>query len=141
MKLTIPVAPKPQARPRFNNYSKRAYEDSSMTAYKQSVKYHVMAQKPKLIETGAVGVSITFYVYPPKKLLTKKKIAQELTQESIYVDKKPDIDNYFKAVTDALEGILYKNDGQIAVVTMQKLYSLSPRTEIEVGEIKDDEKI
>lgn len=138
MKLTIPVAPKPQARPRFNSYSKRAYEDSSMTAYKQSVKYHVMAKKPKFIETGAVSVSITFYVYPPKYLLSKKSMANDLAREVLYVDKKPDIDNYFKAVTDALEGVLYKNDGQIAVVTMQKFYSLDPRTEIEVGEIKDE---
>ncbi|MEI5991408.1 hypothetical protein A5881_002943 [Enterococcus termitis] len=135
MKITIPVAPKPQARPRFNSFSKRAYEDSAMTAYKRSVKHHVMASKPKLIESGAVGVSITFFVYPPKYLLTKKKMAQELANETLYVDKKPDIDNYFKAVTDALEGVLYKNDGQIAAVTMQKLYSLNPRTEIEVEEI------
>ena len=65
MKLIIAVAPKPQARPRFNIYKKRAYEDSAMTAYKKSVKYHIMAQKPKLIESGALGVSITFCVYPP----------------------------------------------------------------------------
>lgn len=135
MKLVIPVAPKPQSRPRFNSYKKRAYEDSAMTAYKKSVKYHVMAQKPKFVESGALSVSITFYVYPPKYLLIKKTMAQKLAQETLYVDKKPDIDNYFKAVTDALEGILYKSDGQIAVVTMQKLYSLEPRTEIEVEEI------
>ncbi|EPI40140.1 hypothetical protein D347_00520, partial [Enterococcus faecalis LA3B-2] len=36
--------------------------------------------------------------------------------ERKYCDKKPDLDNYFKAVTDAAEGILYKNDGQIAVM-------------------------
>lgn len=83
-----------------------------------------------------MGVSITFYVYPPNYLLNKKKLAQDLANETLYVDKKPDIDNYFKAVTDAAEGILYKNDGQIAVVTMQKLYSLNPRTEIEVEELK-----
>lgn len=135
MKITIPVAPKPQARPRFNSFSKRAYEDSAMTAYKKSVKYYVMASKPDLVVSGAVGVSIAFYVYPPNYLLNKKKLAQDLANETLYVDKKPDIDNYFKAVTDAAEGILYKNDGQIAVVTMQKLYSLNPRTEIEVEEI------
>ncbi|WP_271495944.1 RusA family crossover junction endodeoxyribonuclease [Enterococcus sp. 5H] len=136
MKITIPIAPKPQARPRFNSFSKRAYEDSAMTAYKKSVKYHVMACKPSLIESGSLGVSITFYIYPPKKILSKKSAAQDLENETLYVDKKPDIDNYFKAVTDAAEGILYKNDGQIAVVTMQKLYSLNPRTEIEVEELK-----
>ena len=67
--------------------------------------------------------------------MTKQKQANELARETLYVDKKLAIDNYFKAVTDALEGFLYKNDGQIAVVTMQKLYRLKPRAEIEVEEI------
>ncbi|TKO10829.1 RusA family crossover junction endodeoxyribonuclease, partial [Enterococcus faecalis] len=50
--------------------------------------------------------------------------------ERKYCDKTPDLDNYFKAVTDAAEGILYKNDWQIAVIVCQKLYSLRPRTEL-----------
>lgn len=129
IKYTIPITPKPQARPRFNSYNKRAYEDSDMTAYKNQVKSYLLADKPKLIEQGAISVSITFYVMAPGYLITKNK-RLALEQETLYVDKRPDIDNYYKAVTDAAEGILYKNDGQIAVVTMQKLYSLSPRTEI-----------
>lgn len=50
----------------------------------------------------------------------------------MYCDKKPDIDNYFKAVTDAVNGILYKDDGQIAVNVSRKVYSWNPRTEIEI---------
>jgi Holliday junction resolvase RusA-like endonuclease len=51
----------------------------------------------------------------------------------MYCDKKPDIDNYFKAVTDAVNGILYKDDGQIAVNICRKVYSLNPRTEIAIN--------
>ena len=47
------------------------------------------------------------------------------------------MDNYFKAVTDAAEGILYKNDGQIAVMVCQKLYSMRPRTEIEIMSLEE----
>ena len=56
--------------------------------------------------------------------------------ERKYCDKKSDLDNYFKAVTDA-EGILYKNDGQIAVMVCQKLYSMRPRTELEITSLEE----
>ncbi|NRE42451.1 RusA family crossover junction endodeoxyribonuclease, partial [Enterococcus faecalis] len=35
------------------------------------------------------------------------------------------------------EGILYKNDGQIAVMICQKLYSMRPRTEIEIMSLEE----
>lgn len=57
--------------------------------------------------------------------------------ERKYCDKKPDLDNYFKAVTDAAEVILYKNDGQIAVMVCQKLYSMRPRTELEITSLEE----
>lgn len=129
IKHTIPITPKPQSRPRFNSYGKRAYEDKDMTEYKQRVKQYLLADKPKMIDKGAISIAVTFYVMAPGYLITKNK-QPALEKEILYVDKRPDIDNYYKAVTDAAEGILYKNDGQIAAVTMQKLYSLSPRTEI-----------
>ena len=37
-----------------------------------------------------------------------------------------------QAVTDAVNGIMYKDDGQIAVNISRKLYSWNPRTEIEI---------
>ncbi|NRE40116.1 RusA family crossover junction endodeoxyribonuclease, partial [Enterococcus faecalis] len=37
------------------------------------------------------------------------------------------------------EGILYKNDGQIAVMICQKLYSMRPRTEIEIMSLEEKE--
>ena len=57
--------------------------------------------------------------------------------ERKYCDKKSDLDNYFKAVTDAAEGILYKIDRQIAVMVCQKLYSMRPRTELEITSLEE----
>lgn len=137
MKITIPVPPRPQSRPRFNRRTKRAYEDRDMSAYKRAVRHYIKARKPERLEKCPVSVQVTFYVYPPEYLKKKKRVAHLLESEALYVDKKPDLDNYFKAVTDAAEGLLYKNDSQIAAITMQKLYSLDPRTEIEVEELND----
>lgn len=59
---------------------------------------------------------LRFTSLPLYPLLSSKKKRLEVKLERKYCDKKPDLDNYFKAVTDAAEGILYKNDGQIAVM-------------------------
>lgn len=131
-KYTVPISPMPQSRPRFNSRQKRAYEKPEMTAYKKSVRYHVMADRPKIIEKGAVTLDVCFYIQPPQYIAKVKKNAEALREETMYCEKKPDIDNYFKAVTDAVNGVLYKDDGQIAVMICRKVYSLNPRTEISI---------
>lgn len=132
MKLIIPIAPKPQSRPRFARNRKTPYEESAMKSYKNAVKFHAMATKPMLIEKGPVMVDVCFFIYPPAYISKVKKNRTLLDDETMYCDKKPDIDNYFKAVTDAVNGIMYKDDGQIAVNISRKLYSWNPRTEIEI---------
>lgn len=133
MKIVISITPKPQSRPRFTKHRKTPYEESAMKAYKNAVKYHAMAAKPLLIDKGPVMIDICFYVYPPAYISKVKKNRTLLEEETMYCDKKPDIDNYFKAVTDAVNGILYKDDGQIAVSICRKVYSFNPRTEIEIN--------
>ncbi|WP_025193603.1 RusA family crossover junction endodeoxyribonuclease, partial [Enterococcus faecalis] len=118
MKITIPITPKPQSRPRFARRGKyvQTYEDSTTKAYKQQVKACLRKVKPKLIEKGPIMAHVTFYVQAPKSALSNKQKRLDVKLERKYCDKRPDLDNYFKAVTDAAEGILYKNDGQIAVM-------------------------
>ncbi len=56
---------------------------------------------------------------------------QHITRPTV----KPDIDNYFKCVTDALKGICWVDDNQIVDVEMHKYYDEKPRVEIEIREI------
>lgn len=65
-----------------------------------------------------------------------KKYHQDLLDEVIPVDKKPDVDNYEKALYDSMSGIVFKDDGQIALHDVGKFYSLNPRIEVEIEEIK-----
>ena len=75
----------------------------------------------------------------PQYIVKKKSNQEDLLHERIFVDKRPDLDNYLKAVMDASNGILYKDDGQIAVIACQKLYSLHPRIEIEIERLMKHE--
>lgn len=133
MRYVLDIEPKPQSRPRFGN--KRAYEDRDMLAWKRRFMYLLKAKRPSMIEKGPIAVLLTFYVYPPQYLAKSKGRAEALRNEEIYVDKRPDLDNYTKAVWDCSNGILFKDDGQIAVDGNQKLYSFNPRVELEIFEL------
>lgn len=134
---TLHLEPKPQSRPRFGR--NRAYEDGKMTQWKRNCVSQLRLLNPKIIEKGAIFVSMTFYIYPPKRIAEAKKKRLELESEAIYVDKRPDIDNYIKAVLDCSnEIILFKDDGQVAALSSQKLYSLNPRIEIEITSLEEN---
>ena len=79
---------------------------------------------------------LRFYIKPPQYLSKVKKYHQDLIDEVIPVDKKPDIDNYEKALYDSMSGIVFKDDGQIALHDVGKFYSLNPRIEIEIEEMR-----
>lgn len=81
----------------------------------------------------AIAVDVVFY-RPVQKSISKIERKRRLTGESLPV-VKPDIDNYVKAILDALNGVAFKDDSQIIALNAKKLYSDKPRTEIEIKEI------
>ncbi len=133
---TLHLDPKPQSRPRFGRNG--TYEDKKMKQWKRNCESQLRLMNPKIIEKGAIFVSMTFYIYPPKRIAEVKKKRLELESEAIYVDKRPDIDNYIKAVLDCSNEILFKDDGQVAALSSQKLYSLNPRIEIEIISLEEN---
>jgi Holliday junction resolvase RusA-like endonuclease len=52
-----------------------------------------------------------------------------------YPVTKPDLDNCFKLLTDALERFLYSNDAQIVDVHMRKSYGESPCIRVTIEEL------
>lgn len=138
MKYIIPIEPKPQSRPRFRPNGK-PYELKDMTDWKRAVALHLRGKQPRLIAKGPIMMCMTFYIYPPQTV-SKSKTKRPLENrelEKIFVDKRPDLDNYVKAFLDASDKILFKDDGQIAAITAQKLYSLNPRIEIVIERMSD----
>lgn len=136
MKLTIPVAPQPQSRPRFTARGRyvHAYENKKITMYKRMVaatyQSYFGAVKPT---EKAIAVDVVFY-RPVQKSISKIERQRRLTGESLPAIK-PDIDNYVKAILDALNGVAFRDDKQIISLNAKKLYSDKPRTEIEIKEI------
>jgi len=72
------------------------------------------------LETPVV-VSIWIYLQIPKSY-SKKRFADCINQLE-RPTKKPDIDNVAKAVTDAMNGIVYQDDSQIVSIHIHKYYA------------------
>lgn len=71
----------------------------------------------------------------PKYISKVKKNQKALEDETMPVFVKPDLDNYEKALMDAINGICYKDDGQVAKKNAEKFYSYRPRIEFELEKI------
>ncbi|RHH70113.1 RusA family crossover junction endodeoxyribonuclease [Vagococcus teuberi] len=138
IKYTLHIEPKPQSRPRFTRDG-RAYELKEMTRWKRSVAQTLKLKRSTAIIEGPIFISVTFYIYPPQRI-SKVKTKRPRTNEELekmYVDTRPDLDNYVKALLDASDKILFRDDGQIAALSSQKLYSLDPRIEIEIHKLEE----
>lgn len=68
----------------------------------------------------------TFYRPRPKSL--PKRVTMPIT--------RPDTDNCFKLVADALEKFVYDNDSQITTAIIKKRFGNPPRIELELKEDK-----
>jgi Holliday junction resolvase RusA-like endonuclease len=86
---------------------------------------------------GPVCMNVDIYVKRPKKLVWKNR-----PMPPVHCATKPDRSNVLKSLEDALEGVVYVNDSQIADGRARKLYcagpsygDVRPRTEVSVEQI------
>nr|DAS80667.1 MAG TPA: Endodeoxyribonuclease RusA [Caudoviricetes sp.] len=139
MKLTLNIDPRPQSRARFTRFGK-PYEVAEMKLWRNQCKFLIANQyigQPML--EGALRARVRFFIEPPQYISNRKKNRQGLLDETIPVGKKPDIDNYEKSLYDSMSGVVFKDDGQIAMHDVGKFYSLKPRIEVEIEEINKQE--
>lgn len=135
LRLTIPGEPCAQGRPRFSTAGGfvKAYDPAKSRNYKAFVKLIAQAEINKQgwkYTELPLEVIITAYASIPSS--KPKKFKQAAIAGLERPAKKPDIDNIFKCITDALSGIAYKDDKQIVAATINKLYAEAPRVEVSI---------
>ena len=131
MKFTIKGRPLAKARPQFSSKGGkfRTYTPQTTATFENLVKLEA-SKYFNVPLAGPVSISIVFYLPRPQHLIWKTK-----PMPAIYCDKRPDIDNLAKSVIDGMNGIAFKDDGQVSSLLLTKLYHAGdegPRTEIEV---------
>lgn len=138
MKLVLNIEPKPQSRPRFARRGSftTTYEDKDMKSWRERCRLLIAdLYIGKPILEGALKAKVRFFIKPPQYISKAKKNQQAIINETLPVGKKPDVDNYEKALYDSMSGIVFKDDGQIALHDVGKFYSLNPRIEVEVEKL------
>lgn len=134
MSLVFHGEPRGKARPRFVRRSGRTYNPKRTVEYEeklrrawQSIHYN------QCFNSGALSVRIDAYYKIPQHATIADR--ERMMNGELVPLKKPDIDNVQKIILDALNGIAYRDDAQVATITATKHYSIDPRVEIVVEEI------
>lgn len=82
---------------------------------------------------GIVRMTTMVYFRIPKSGRNKWWLEYAETEEAPKTSKRgDDWDNYAKIICDALNGVAYYDDGQIATGIVDKRYSPNPRIEVEL---------
>ena len=131
--LTIPGEPCAQGRPRFSTHGGfvKAYDPEKSRNYKAYVKMCAiksMQEQGLTLTEKALSIEVRAFMSIPSSKSKQFKQAAVLGIER--PTKKPDVDNIFKCVTDAMSGIAYKDDKQIVAATVNKWYAEVPRVEV-----------
>lgn len=130
--VTFPVLVKPVAkgRPRFGKGS--VFTPEKTRKYEQIVRNEAekaMAGRPPF--DGPVGVRCQFCFRIPKK---------SAENEGEWRVERPDLDNLLKAVTDAMNGIVYNDDSQIVMTLTTKKQTDCDSVFIEVKPLEGGKK-
>ena len=134
MKITLNIPPpkgtaqqqKTVARGRFIS----KYDPPNVKKMKRIWTSELIPHKPCEPLEGPLRMRVLF-AYPYRKADIKKADGRDM-----WKDTSADLDNMNKGLADIMEKLgFFKNDGQIASLTMYKIWAETPRVEIELDEL------
>ena len=137
MRFEFDIEPVEQARPRATRMGKgiRLYDPKKVTIFKRQLG---MLARQQMLDRGMkpfdgpLEVRMGFY-RPVQASLSQKERARRL----LGVHRptvKPDLDNYIKSASDALNGIIWEDDNLIVSLQAEKFYSERPHLVVEIRE-------
>lgn len=138
IKIIVPGVPVGQGRPRFarNGRFVSTYDPPKSRAYKQSVAIYARGAMGQRMPTEK-AVRCRLYIYRQIPKSDSKRRHMLKATGKIRATIKPDVDNVYKAVTDACTHIIWDDDNQIVEAHIYKQYSDRPRVVLEVEELED----
>lgn len=124
-----------RARATTVNGRVRMYDPKKSSEFKQYIGFVASQHAPRKLLEGPLRVTLAIY-RPTLKSFSRRK-TEQAEKGLIRPITKPDIDNYIKSISDALNKVIWKDDSQIVDLQVSKYYSEKPRIEVEIEEIDD----
>ena len=121
----LPVA---QGRPRaFKTPAGqvRVYDPANARDWKRTVQAQVITQKPAAPVEGPLKMSLRFILPRP----------QSLPKREQFPWRRPDLSNMVKAIEDAMNGVIFRDDAQIVQMDLAKDYGPAPGVEIRIERV------
>ena len=137
MRFEFDIEPVEQARPRATRFGKgiRLYDPKKVTVFKRQLG---MLAKQQMLDRGMepfdgpLEVCMEFH-RPVQVSISKKERARRLSGDH-RPTVKPDLDNYIKSTSDALNGIIWTDDNCIVSLAAEKYYADKPHLVVEIRE-------
>ena len=134
MTITFEIPGKPFAkqRPKFSGKGKfvKTYTPKETVDAEANIA-KIAAPLFKEPMQGAVKLRITA-IFKPAKSWSKKRRSDAMER---YHTQTPDLDNVVKLVSDALNGIAYADDSQVASLNCAKIWGEEARTIVTVTQL------
>ena len=139
IKFTIPG--EPHALQRARHGKNGVYDTDANKAAKDAIALigrTAMCGRNKPLE-GAVKLSCIF-VHPWPKNASKKRRSMP---NGLYKATRADIDNQLKTIMDGLNGIVWKDDGQVAAVYAEKVHidGVDPQTDVTIEPLWECDRV
>ncbi len=130
--FTIPGNPVAKGRPRFARRGKfiSTYTPKKTQTYEDIVRWHALEARGDTPLFDGVSLSLFVHCFIGIPASWSKKKREQARIGVLDPLGRPDADNALKLVQDALNGVLYRDDGAICIATVTKKYSENPRTEV-----------
>ena len=133
--MILNTPPKAQMRARAKKSGKliSMYKHENQIENEKIIKYLLKKYIPK--EPLKSVLKIQVFCYMPIPSGTSKKKRELMKTQAVYHTKKPDVDNLLKNILDCMTSLkFWKDDAQVAIVEGYKVYSDTPRWEIDLAE-------
>lgn len=126
----------PWKRPRFNGKYKHVFEDSKVTEYKAKVVRAYEKSGGRYFDKDTpLRCEVYIFTEVPKSASSKKQLSLIRDHRPT---KRPDNDNLYKGITDALNHFAYYDDSQIVDTGIHKFWSNNPRAEVTITDISEN---
>ena len=84
-----------------------------LSSWRAEVAREAQNMRPDDLMLGPLAIDIRFYMPKPKSAPRNKH----------WCDKKPDIDKLIRSTLDAMTGVVFRDDGQVCMLSVSKEYA------------------